>query len=137
MKNQTLSIEQMLLLKKLGVDTSKASMFYVPKLELKGEYCLLNVKPTSIIPFIPAFTFQDIMELLPKYISAKSNCYQLCAVYYDCANYTTIEYILEVDRANVLHREFWGNDKAGYLAGAYDMLCWRAENGYLNNNQTK
>lgn len=84
MKNQVLSIEQMKHLKELGVDTSKASMFYVPKLEPKGAYCLLNVKPTPIIPFVPAFTFHDIIDLLPKEIKTSTDTYWLTISIYDC-----------------------------------------------------
>ena len=131
MKNQVLSIEQMKRLKELGVDTSKASMFYVPKLEPKGAYCLLNVKPTPIIPFVPAFTFHDIIDLLPKEIKTSTDTYWLTISIYDCKEwYVCYSMSDEFD----YYKEF---KSKSLLDEAYGMMCCCAENGYLNNNQTK
>ena len=73
MKNQVLTIEQMLELEELGIDTSIASMFWfddgirIPRLvpcysqdtigawtDQYGEKCI-----------IPVFTLQDILDMLP------------------------------------------------------------------------
>lgn len=121
MKNQVLSIEQMRHLRELGVDTSKASMFYVPKLQPKDEYCLLNVKPNPVIPYVPAFTLQDIIELLPS--SLVDGHYRLF-IAKDGNNEYYFQYIGAMD----VKASF---KSCNMLEAAYQMLCWCAENGFL------
>lgn len=81
------------------------------------------------------FTLLDILELLPKEISVNGTCYKLYAPIYDCGNKIYIEYVLGRDRSKSLHRELWGGycwDTINWrLLGAYRMLCWCTENGYL------
>lgn len=173
MKNQTLSIEQMLHLKGLGIDTSKASMVLIAKDINENEVCWEDLsfnndtgkwlceswndeldepcKKEAYLSYVDAesgdydhsyrkdcgvFTLLDIFELLPKEISVNETCYKLYAPIYDCGNKIYIEYILEHDRSKSLHRELCGGyywDMINWrLLGAYRMLCWCAENGYLN-----
>lgn len=131
MKNQCLSIEQMRHLQELGVDTSKASMFYVPKLEPKGEYCLLNVKPNPVIRYIHAFTLYDIIELLPLSINPPK-----------CVPVTFHLNIYWYDEMWVV--DYLGNEGDGsyhcissdsIVDAAYQMFCWCAENGHLKGGE--
>ena len=75
MKNQVLSIEQMQKLKELGVDTSQASMCYISKYPScdfdDGDSIVVVSKDFNkrlYNEFGPAFTLQDIIELLPHNI---------------------------------------------------------------------
>jgi hypothetical protein len=95
MKNQTLSIERMLHLKKLGVDTSKASMcwlkakkgFYMPThpscLFLSSDEwsiaiaSILTEDKRRGVEMMPAFTLQDIIEVLPKEMKTSIDTYWL------------------------------------------------------------
>lgn len=138
MKNQVLSIERMLHLKELGVDTSKANMCWVkyygelssikaPHEVRDGAYILLMKE--SYYPLsedvIPALTLQDIIELLPKEIKAGTDTYRLTVSIYDC-NVWYICYSMsdEFD----YYKEF---ESELLIEAAYEMLCWCAESGYL------
>lgn len=130
MKNQVLTIEQMQTLKELGVDTSKASMYYVPKLHSETEYLLISIKPHPIIEYIPAFTLEDILEILPTTIVAGTWSYDLTS---DLKNH--IAYLLNdelfSDEDEFLHTETGEN----LLDIAYRMLVWVIQNGYLKTNK--
>ncbi len=164
MKNQTLSIEQMLHLKELGVDTNKASMAWtyiedknnpenksLPSLCVNGEN--KEWESSSLkTGCVPTFTLQDIIELLPdeiKYSDGKSHhlsfekdsirysyqdfedeCVSVICDFNEMRIYSEPQYL---EGRNTI---IFDNPK-NLLGCAYEMLCWCAENGYLNNNQTK
>lgn len=136
MRNQVLSIESMQHLKELGVDTSGASLTWMLYPYEEGKQPELSLRKYSTFkePFrkehcIPAFTFQDIIELLPEYIPindeqsydyegrlfiSKNTCKYL---YRDCEGFPLYAGSKE-----------YGNN---ILESAYNLLCWCAENGYL------
>lgn len=69
METQVLSIEQMLVLKDLGVDTSKASMCWdMPTApDFKHKLNQTGVNGGELGKYqIGAFTLQDILDMLPK-----------------------------------------------------------------------
>lgn len=134
MKNQVLSIEQMCHLMKLGVDASNASltwMLYLPE-ENKQPELTLRKWCTFKEPFrkehcAPAFTLQDIIELLPKEIKTDTDTYWLTISIYDCKEwYICYSISDEFD----YYKEF---KSESLLEATYEMLCWCAENGYLDN----
>lgn len=144
MKNQTLSISQMRHLQELGVDTSKASMFYVPKLEPKDEYFLLNVKPNPVIRYIPAFTLQDIIELLPAYIFLPKNTQYALFIEYRAVyeakmvlsyklNNSTIT--CSEDNERYFNRQLLYSKCGEPKEVLYQALCWCAQNGYLKGGE--
>lgn len=135
MINQVLNIDQMRHLKELGVDTSKASMFYVPKLQPKNEYQLMNVQPSPVIPFIPAFTLQDIIELLPKTITAKDSggLIQTYDLYLAYSNVDVCYCVFYSYSSKFGCLELFKSESL--LEAAYQMLCWCAENGYLKGGE--
>ena len=143
MKNQVLSIEQMQKLKELGVDTSKASMCYISKYPScdfdDGDSIVVVSKDFNkrlYNEFGPAFTLQDIVELLPKSISHK---YEVLSIIHEDT------YVLVWDmEGGVLkycddigcEREYTNHaiihvNEIGVLESLYEMLIWVAENGYL------
>lgn len=140
MKNQTLSISQMQHLKELGVDTSGASLTWMlhPYEEGKQPELCLRKYSTFKEPFrkehcIPAFTLQDIIELLPEYIPVNDeqsydseaelfiNKRSCRYVYRDCEGYPL----------------YVGSEGRGdnVIESAYNLLCWCAENGYLKEGE--
>lgn len=79
MEKQVLSINQMQHLKELGVDTSKASMHwqFLPTAdaiinetdELEEKPCLFVSQPNMKHEY-PAFTLQDMLDIMPEIIDA-------------------------------------------------------------------
>lgn len=126
MKNQVLSIEQMQQLKELGVDTSKASMCWVRDaegnrtIEIHDEYCY----EMSFLNPVPAFTLQDMLDMMPNIIEV-NEC--------ECSLYI----FFHEDGISVYYECGYDEQPAFFcedsiLESAYNMLCWLAENGYLN-----
>ena len=157
MKNQTLSIEQMLHLKELGVDTSKASMVLIATgddscpldwetaLEAisthlyEGSFELFDADSSyydhSYREDCGVFTLQDIINMLPENVPCKYARYPLgkacLELGKDYAGYSYTDMNDEHDYEVC----FGGHEDI--LVEVYNLLCWCAENGYLNNNQTK
>lgn len=136
MDKQVLSIEQMQHLIELGVDTSKASMAWC-KPEGDKEYHLLlpnsqkSFEYDLVVKYIPTFTLQDMLDIMPKQLKIKVESYRTpvdCLLMIDVAN-TCVYYECFVwqqyDRAKYF-------DGVNLISSAYEMLCWLAENGYLN-----
>lgn len=136
MNQQVLSIERMRHLIKLGVDTSSASMIWrlLPECFRIPEDHYVAVKESSEKKDdenMPTFTLQDMLNIMPKELKMKVESYR-----------TPVDCLLMIDVANncVYYECFvWQQyDRAKYFDGvnlissAYKMLCWLAENGYLN-----
>lgn len=84
MNKQVLSAEQMQELIELGIDVSKASMYWVESFyfDEKNNNKRIIMQSVSLIPTtdaIPTFTLQDILEMLPDYywIEKFSNIYKI------------------------------------------------------------
>lgn len=135
--DQILSIHQMNHLKKLGIDTSKASMALVYRdaygdiveWEIVSEWHEADIGEHN--PYIRSlygtFTFNDVLNMLPKEIKLNGTTY-----------YLSIDY--QVNRAGY---GFIGKDGISWLSpifsfsdrplldALYKMLCWCIENGYI------
>ena len=157
MKNQTLSIEQMLHLKELGVDTSKASMVLIAtdddSCPLDWETALAEISTHlyevsfelfdadssyydhSYREDCGVFTLQDIINMLPEYVPCKYARYPLGKAWLELGkDYAGYSY---TDMNDEHDYEVCFGEHEDILVEAYNLLCWCAENGYLNNNQTK
>lgn len=136
MNEQVLSIEQMQYLTELGIATSKASMIWrlLPECFRIPEDHYVAVRESSEKKDdenIPTFTLQNMLNIMPKQLKIKVESYR-----------TPVDCLLMIDVANncVYYECFvWQQyDRAKYFDGvnlissAYKMLCWLAENGYLN-----
>ena len=128
MKNQVISIEQMQKLKELGVDINKASMCYISKYTScdfdDGDSIVVVSKDFNkrlYNEFGPAFTLQDIIELLPyTFDNFYLKIYRGINMYYFI--YESIN-----SEDDIIEK---GNTP---LLAAYNMLIWVAENGYLTS----
>ena len=146
MKNQTLSIERMLHLKKSGVDTGKASMcrlkakkgFYMPTrpscLFLSSDEwsmaiaSILTEDKRRGVEMMPAFTLQDIIEVPPKEMKTSIDTYWLTMSHDSEEWYICYPMSDEFD----CYKEFKSDS---LLEAAYNMLCWCAGNGYLKTDK--
>lgn len=134
MRKQVLSIKQMEYLRKLGLDTSDASMnwqyFHTSYLVANTLGDGLNNEPvlcmskTGVNYEYPAYTLQDILYKLPNsiyssankkryYLTIQSNIRISYSVHYSCENQWLIM--------------FEGNYDS-LIDTAYKMLCWAIEN---------
>ena len=123
---KVLSIKQMHQLKELGVDTSKASMCYISKYTScdfdDGDEIVVvcnDFNKRLYNEFGPAFTLQDIIELLPyTFNNNYLRIYRSISIYYFIYENMNLEDdVLEKGR--------------NPLEAAYNMLIWVIENGYL------
>ena len=149
MAKQTLSIEQMQHLQELGIDTSNASMVnccirdgYEYKhflIESKYRFYKGNAIafPTKnsvdyCKSVTPAYTLQDVLELLPKEIKPAEKCYWLRIDLADeCIYYYRDAIDLTERRGKVF--SYYGEE---LIDAAYNALCWCIENGYVETNKT-
>lgn len=127
MNHQALNIEQMQHLKELGLDTSNASMCWLkfgeepPVLSVHDEYCY----ESSALHATPAFTLQDILELLPNnvdnelflFIDKGKNKWRI--------GYTDKE-------SEEIFEDFIDKN---FIDAAYNILCWCIENGYVETKK--
>lgn len=120
MNDKVLSIEQMLHLQELGVDTNNASMFHVLELRPKEGDCLLAIKKYTGVRYIPTYTLHDIIEMLPVRVKWHPLIIVGNKVMYSSG------YGEGYDNPFVKFEE------GTLLQSAYKMLCWCAKNGYLN-----
>lgn len=132
MKNQVLSIEQMKRLKDLGVDISRASLFY--DINYGGELDIVKY-PERLKEYIAqgkgigAFTLHDVIALLPYKISEPGK-YKCAFFKMECraGGVWVVKYSYGLSGA---FRDvfFKGID---LLEITYYMLEWIAYNGFLN-----
>ena len=132
-----LSVEQMKYLRELGLNTSDASMCYCcfygnieEEWELEIYEDVINQKRDStFLDIVPTYTFQEIIDLLPKEIKTVTDTYYLTISTYDC-DVWSIYYSMsdEFD----YYKEFKSDS---LIDAAYEMLCWCIENGYIKINQ--
>lgn len=129
MNEQVLSIEQMQHLIELGVAASGASMAWC-KPEGDKEYHLLlpnsqrSFEYDLVVKYIPTFTLQDMLSMMPAVIDKNWNESNLAIFFYE-------------NSASICYEGDYENRVASFcedslLKSAYLMLCWLAENGYLN-----
>lgn len=135
--DQILSIHQMNHLKKLGIDTSNASMALVYRdaygdiveWEIVAEWHEADIGEHN--PYIRSlygtFTFNDVLNMLPKEIKLNGTTYYLFIDYQ--VNRVAYGFIGE-DGISWLSPIFSFSDSP-LLDALYKMLCWCIENGYI------
>lgn len=129
-----LSVEQMKHLQEFGLNTSDASMCYCCFYGNKEEWELeiyedvINQKRDPVFwEIIPAFTLQDIIELLPHSIQPNPDegTYYLNLYYYDLS--WVVDYL--DNEGNGSYVATTSDDS--FIEAAYEMLCRCIENGYI------
>lgn len=143
-----LSIDQMKHLKELGVDISKASMWWcrivrpacppTKKEKVMVDWFLSLQKEhmhtgLDVVETIPTFILDDILNLLPGIIYSADDGEEEFwfefgvgepdkSIWYVQYRSVTTNYTYKYIQSNNL------------IDAAYKMLCWVAENNYLNTN---
>lgn len=140
MSKQVLDIQQMQHLKELGVDTSKAGMALVYRNKY-GDIVDWNIVDKDVHEYgigqynsyirsiYGAFTLQDILDLLPKKLQHIYEDYELTLFYSNDSYDWKIQYLNE----NVSFMDYKSGEEL--IDAAYEMLCWCAENGYVETNK--
>lgn len=77
---------------------------------------------------IPAFTLQNILDLLPSEIKENSECNILSIDKFP--DYWYVRYGLSDEFEPLISFEF-----KELIDAAYEMLCWCAENGFVKTNK--
>lgn len=138
MENKALTIEQMRELIDMGIDVSKASIYWsVNKVNARGRKSDLmppfltfhknnQVVGLASFEYIPTFTLQDILDMLPKYIKVgeyeyKWNIMPLLDQY-------VFQYLDIYDRIGSALITFTEDD---VMVGAYNLLKWCKENNFI------
>lgn len=131
MSKQVLSIEQMKHLQELGLNTSKASMCYVvddcnsfnPILCISGQE---SEYLDAVSYLIPAFTLQDILDLLPKNIKDDKGFEYFLAIHIFDNNWNVVYSLYNeiLVTINYFNSEY-------LIDAAYEMLCWCIKNKYI------
>ena len=145
---QVLDIKQMQHLQKLGLELGETLLYWAREIATEpraanyyGKWILVKGKGRASVgmtrwKYVPAYTLQDVLELLPTEIKPNQKRYWLRidfadeCIYYYYEDSRFIEY-----RKKMIEYD----DIAGLLDAAYEMLCWCIENGYVNtgNENTK
>ena len=82
--------------------------------------------------FVPAYTLQEVLELLPTNIKLNNICYWLRI---DLSDERIYYYYYDFNLVECRKKEFSYFGKEGLLDAAYEMLCWCIENEYVNTNK--
>ena len=128
---QLLDVHQMQHLQELGLDTSNASMCWIKDTEgnqhlsVHDEYCY----EASFMNPIPAYTLQDVLDLLPKSIGVEY-IYDLC-IFPESISYTQF---IGGEINDIL---FAVPINESLIDAAYSLLCWAIENGYVETNKNE
>ena len=131
MSKQCLDVQQMQHLQELGLDTSNASMCWIKDTEgnrhlsVHDEYCY---EASSMNP-IPAYTLQDVLDLLPKSIGVEY-IYDLC-IFTESISYT------QFIGGEINDNLFAVPINESLIDAAYYLLCWAIENGFVETNKNE
>lgn len=117
---QVLSIEQILHLKELGLDTSDGSMCFEWN-ESDDNMVVVSLDADTNYDYSrTTYTLQDILDKLPCFIGKEVLTIQKLADSYTCL------YVELYTRSIIKITE-----SKELIDAAYDMLCWCIENGYV------
>ena len=127
MSKQCLDVQQMQHLQELGLDTSNASMCWIKDTEgnrhlsVHDEYCY----EASFMNPIPAYTLQDVLDLLPKSIGVE-HIYDLC-IFPESISYT------QFIGGEINDNLFAVPINESLIDAAYSLLCWAIEKRICRN----
>ena len=138
MSKQCLDVQQMQHLQELGLKL-KETMLYWVVYEVGHENSFVTTKKNAMevidesCGMLPAYTLQDVLELLPKELKfAERRCWLRMDLSDGCVYYYYEDSSL-VEQRVVL---FNGGEDIDSLEAAYRILCWCIENGYVETNKT-
>lgn len=139
MTKQVLSIQQMLHLQKLGIEPKETLLHWAREVATEpraanhyGKWILVKGKGRATVglthwEYVPAFTLQDILDILPAEINVKGERNWLCI---DMAE-EWVCYYHEYDGRQYPCEVFDFRDGEHLIDAAYIALCWCINEGYL------
>lgn len=134
---QVLDAQQMQHLQDLGMKMNYDTLYRYIKFE-DTDWLLKPCSDLNIIgisfKYIPAYTLQDVLDILPTEIKPAEKRFWLRIDLSDkCLYYYYEDYHLVEHRKKVI-----GYDGIGELIdAAYSMLCWVIEQGYIETNKNE
>lgn len=121
---QVLSVEQMIHLQELGLDTSDGSMCFEWNDSDSDNMVVTSPDAdTNYDYYHETYTLQDILDKLPTLIIISSDFYKICIE--PSCGYWDI-YYYKSDATELISKK-----SENIIDVAYDMLCWCIENGYV------
>ena len=130
---QVLDIEQMHHLQELGLGQNNDTMlsWIVDEREKDKPLLCASLDAIDYVDFshycIPAYTLQDVLDLLPKQIGVEY-IYDLC-IFPESISYT--QFIGGEINDNLFEVPI----NESLIDAAYSLLCWAIENGYVKTNK--
>ena len=142
-EDQVLSIEQMQHLKELGVEVKDTALAWFPPYKYDADgfpSYLFRERDSYSVAFndgdeaaIPTLTLQEILEMLPKKTIIKDEFNQDTEVLFRSNNQTIwYDELMVCGGMRPVIKKC-----ETLLETAYEMLCWCAEKGYLNNKENE
>lgn len=121
---QVLSVEQMIHLQELGLDTSDGSMcFEWNESDADNMVVTSPDADTNYDYYHETYTLQDILDKLPTLIIINSNFYKICIE--PSCGYWDI-YYYKSDATELISKK-----SENIIDAAYEMLCWCIENRHI------
>lgn len=133
MSKQVLDLEQMLHLREMGLELKETTLIYAGG---GGKYGLFLTKQIDKILWestYPAYTLQDVLELLPIEIKPCRRFWLRIDLSDDCIYYYYEDYNLVERRKKTISY----NGMNGLIDAAYSMLCWAIENKFVETNKNE
>ena len=133
MSKQCLDVQQMQHLQEMGLKLKPSIVHYYKIINIDSGKWYLSVTTGDIsedsptYQYIPAYTLQDILDLLPDEIKIGDERCWLCI---DLAE-QWIYYYSEFVSAIYHEKIFDFRNGKELIDAAYEMLCWCIENGHV------
>ena len=134
---QILDVQQMQHLQELGLKLKPSLVHYYKIINIDSGKWYLSVtigdisEDSPTYQYIPAYTLQDVLELLPKEIKPAEKCYWLRIDLADeCLYYYRDAIDLTERRGKVF--SYYGEE---LIDAAYNALCWCIEQGYVKTDK--
>ena len=136
MSKQCLDVQQMQHLQELGLELKPSFVHYFQIINVcSGKWYLSltdgDISGNATYRYIPAYTLQDMLEMLPQEIKPAEKRHWLridladeCIYYY----HETIDLMERRDKVF----PYYGEE---LIDAAYNALCWCIENGYVKTNK--
>lgn len=140
MSKQVLSVEQMQQLQELGLELKPTMLYYfhwklLPENQWDLYFPTCNIEEyNTYYEFIPAYTLQDILDVLPKVVIIADDA--------DIRNECWLEIGLDDEKhwyityRNCNDCTVCPCDKE-LIDAAYELLCWAIENGHVETNKNE
>lgn len=140
MSKQVLDVQQMQHLRELGLELDYDTLYRYVKIE-DTEWLLKPFSDWNIIgisfEYIPAYTLQDTIELLPSLIRIKDVDYWLEMDKSNLTDEKDAYYVMYVDFKYNRLVYFGRRESHSLIDEVYEMLCWCIENGHVKTNKSK